>query len=124
MLPVVPMFHANAWGLPYGCLLAGSDLVLPGPQHDPAGDRRRCWTGTGSPSPAGCRPSGWACCRCWPTTTCRALRVILCGGSAVPKALSEDYREAIGIPILHAWGMTETSPIATVCTPAQRSTTR
>ena len=46
-----------------------------------------------------------------------ALRVILCGGSAVPKALSENYRKAIGIPMLHAWGMTETSPIATICRP-------
>ncbi|HEY4420843.1 MAG TPA: AMP-binding protein, partial [Pseudonocardia sp.] len=43
-----------------------------------------------------------------------ALRVILCGGSAVPKALSEGYRKAIGVPMLHAWGMTETSPIATI----------
>ena len=70
VMPVVPMFHANAWGLPYGCLMAGTDLVLPGPRMTPAAHRRACWPGTGSRSPAGCRPSGWACCRCWPSTTC------------------------------------------------------
>jgi fatty-acyl-CoA synthase len=46
-----------------------------------------------------------------------ALRMILCGGSAVPKALSEAYKDALGFPILHAWGMTETSPIATISSP-------
>jgi fatty-acyl-CoA synthase len=44
-----------------------------------------------------------------------ALRTIICGGSAVPRALSETYRAKIGVPILQAWGMTETSPIASVC---------
>ena len=51
---------------------------------------------------------------CPPTTP--ALRAIPCGGSAVPKALSEGYREQTGLPILQAWGMTETSPFAAVCT--------
>ena len=46
-----------------------------------------------------------------------ALRMILCGGSAVPKSLSEAYKDALGFPILHAWGMTETSPIATISSP-------
>ena len=114
VLPVVPMFHANAWGLPYGALLAGSNLVFPGPEHDAAGDRSACWSGTASPSPRACRRSGWARCRSSTSFDLSALRTILCGGSAVPRSLSEAYRAALGVPILHAWGMTETSPIATV----------
>jgi fatty-acyl-CoA synthase len=113
VLPVVPMFHANAWGLPYGCLLAGSDLVLPGPRMTPDGvvellERHRV-TITGGV------PTIWmAMLPLLANHDLSALRLVLCGGSAVPKALSESYREAIGIPILHAWGMTETSPIATI----------
>jgi fatty-acyl-CoA synthase len=116
VLPVVPMFHANAWGLPYGALLAGSDLVLPGPRMTPEAivellERHRV-TITGGV------PTIWM--GMLPLLAGRdlsPLRTILCGGSAVPKALSEAYREAIGIPMLHAWGMTETSPIATTSSP-------
>src|SRR5918992_486219 len=115
LLPVVPMFHANAWGLPYGALLAGSDLVLPGPNMNPqaiAGllERHRVTITGGVPTIwMGMLPL-------LAQHDLSALRTILCGGSAVPKALSEAYREALGVPILHAWGMTETSPIATMCT--------
>jgi fatty-acyl-CoA synthase len=116
LLPVVPMFHANAWGLPYGALLAGSDMVLPGPNMTPqaiAGllERHRVTVTGGVPTIwMGMLPL-------LPEHDLSALRTILCGGSAVPKALSEAYREALGVPILHAWGMTETSPIATMGTP-------
>ena len=115
VLPVVPMFHANAWGLPYGCLLAGTGIVLPGPNMTPdaiAGlmERHRVTVAAGVPTIwMGVQPL-------LAQHDFSALRAILCGGSAVPKALSEAYREAIGIPMLHAWGMTETSPIATMCT--------
>jgi len=115
LLPVVPMFHANAWGLPYGALLAGSSLVLPGPNMTPqaiAGllERHRVTVTGGVPTIwMGMLPL-------LAQHDLSALRAILCGGSAVPKALSEAYREAIGVPMLHAWGMTETSPIATMCT--------
>jgi fatty-acyl-CoA synthase len=116
LLPVVPMFHANAWGLPYGALLAGTDLVFPGPNMTPqaiAGllERHRVTVTGGVPTIwMGMLPL-------LAQHDLGALRTILCGGSAVPKALSEAYREAIGVPMLHAWGMTETSPIATMCTP-------
>jgi fatty-acyl-CoA synthase len=115
VLPVVPMFHANAWGLPYGCLLAGTGLVLPGPNMTPAAvaallERHRVTVAAGVPTIwMGIQPL-------LADHDFSALRTILCGGSAVPKVLSEAYREAIGVPILHAWGMTETSPIATMCT--------
>jgi fatty-acyl-CoA synthase len=116
VLPVVPMFHANAWGLPYGCLLAGATMVFPGPNMTPQAivsmlERHRV-TITGGV------PTIWMA--MLPLTEGRdlsALRQILCGGSAVPRALSESYREKVGIPITQAWGMTETSPIATMATP-------
>ncbi|GAA3095505.1 long-chain fatty acid--CoA ligase [Pseudonocardia yunnanensis] len=113
VLPVVPMFHANAWGLPYGCLLAGSDMVFPGPNMTPQAiaallEKHRVTVTGGVPTIwMGMLPL-------LPDLDLSALRLILCGGSAVPKALSEDYRKAIGVPMLHAWGMTETSPIATI----------
>jgi fatty-acyl-CoA synthase len=115
VLPVVPMFHANAWGLPYGCLLAGSNVVLPGPNMTPQAiaallEKHRV-------SVTGGVPTIWmGMLPLLPDHDLSALRAILCGGSAVPKALSEGYREAIGVPLLHAWGMTETSPIATIAT--------
>jgi fatty-acyl-CoA synthase len=113
VMPVVPMFHANAWGLPYGCLLAGSSIVFPGPNMTPqavAGllERHRVTVTGGVPTIwMGMLPL-------LADHDLTPLRTILCGGSAAPRALSEAYREAIGVPMLHAWGMTETSPIATM----------
>jgi len=113
-LPVVPMFHANAWGLPYAAVLAGATLVMPGPDLSPRGlagliESERVTV-------AGGVPIIWM--GVLPELAGRdvsALRAILCGGSAVPPALSEAYREKVGIPLLHAWGMTETSPLGSVC---------
>jgi fatty-acyl-CoA synthase len=107
------MFHANAWGLAHAGVATGATLVLPGPRMTPAAladlivDERvsvaagvpTIWMGV-LPELAGRDTS--------------ALRVIPCGGSAVPKALSEAYRAQTGLPILQAWGMTETSPVASV----------
>jgi fatty-acyl-CoA synthase len=116
IMPVVPMFHANAWGLPYAALLAGSSMVFPGPNMTPKGvlallERHRVTATAGVPTIwLGALPllGGF---------DLSALTRILCGGSAVPRSLSEAYRDAIGVPILHAWGMTETSPVATVASP-------
>jgi fatty-acyl-CoA synthase len=115
VMPVVPMFHAMAWGLPYACVMAGSQLVMPGPGMTPAAlldllESERVTITAGVPT-------------IWmgilPLLAGRqlpALRTVICGGSAVPKALSEGWRAAIGLPILQAWGMTELSPLGTVCT--------
>src|ERR1700754_754310 len=87
VLPVVPMFHANAWGLPYGCLLAGSDMVFPGPNMTPQAiaallEKHRVTVTGGVPTIwMGMLPL-------LPDLDLSALRLILCGGSAVPKALS------------------------------------
>jgi fatty-acyl-CoA synthase len=113
LLPVVPMFHANAWGLPYACFLAGASLVMPGPDLSPQGlveqlESERVTVTAGVPTIwMGVLPM-------IEERDLSALRAIICGGSAVPKSLSEGWRKALGIPITQAWGMTETSPIATV----------
>ena len=112
-MPVVPMFHANAWGLPYAALLAGSSIVFPGPNMTPQAilgllERHRVTVTAGVPTIwMGALPL-------LDEYDLSALRRILCGGSAVPRSLSEAYRATLGVPILHAWGMTETSPVATV----------
>jgi fatty-acyl-CoA synthase len=113
VLPVVPMFHANAWGLNYAAGLAGSSMVLPGPDLSPGAVldllESEKVTLTGGV------PTIWM--SMLPLVEGRdlsSLRMILCGGSAVPRSLSEAWRARIGIPITQAWGMTETSPIATI----------
>jgi len=113
ILPVVPMFHANAWGLAHAAVAAGADLVMPGPDLSPPAlvrliEGERVTVAAGVPT-------------IWMGVLneieghdVSSLRAIPCGGSAVPRALSEAYRERIGMPILQAWGMTETSPVASV----------
>ncbi|MGB3053874.1 MAG: long-chain fatty acid--CoA ligase [Acidimicrobiales bacterium] len=113
ILPVVPMFHANAWGLAHAGVASGADLIMPGPDLSPAslaqlieGERVTVAAGV---------PTIWM--GVLPELAGRdtsALRIIPCGGSAVPKALSEGFRQQVGLPIFQAWGMTETSPVATV----------
>ena len=114
ILPVVPMFHANAWGLAHAAVMAGSKLVFPGADLSPGNivdliESEKVTLAAGVPT-------------IWmgvlPLLDGRdvsSLRAIPCGGSAVPKALSEGFRAKIGMPILQAWGMTETSPLASVC---------
>lgn len=113
VLPVVPMFHANAWGLPYGCLLAGTSLVLPGPGMTP--DALLSLIRDHRVTVAAGVPTIWmGLLSKLGDYDCSSLRVLLCGGSAVPKSLSEGFRAAIGLPVLQGWGMTETSPVATL----------
>ncbi|HUO70493.1 MAG TPA: long-chain fatty acid--CoA ligase [Solirubrobacteraceae bacterium] len=113
VLPIVPMFHANAWGLPYAACLAGSKLVLPGPRMDPASlaqliaDERVTF--------AGAVPTIWqGIAQLDPAPDLSSLERIVCGGSAVPEALTRTYDARFGVPIIQAWGMTETSPLASV----------
>jgi len=112
VMPVVPMFHVNAWGLPYAAMLAGSDLVLPGPAMAPEQlisqmERHRVtFTGAVATVWRGIRPflAGH---------DLSAMRMIVSGGGAVEDALSRAYQDAIGLPLTNAWGMTETSPVVT-----------
>ncbi|HEX8804619.1 MAG TPA: long-chain fatty acid--CoA ligase [Acidimicrobiales bacterium] len=111
VLPVVPMFHANAWGLAHAAVAAGADLIMPGPDLSPSGlaaliESERVTIAAGVPTIwMGVLPE-------LKGRDTSSLRAIPCGGSAVPKSLSEGYREQVGLPILQAWGMTETSPVA------------
>ncbi|NQV96233.1 MAG: long-chain fatty acid--CoA ligase [Acidimicrobiaceae bacterium] len=114
ILPVVPMFHANAWGLAHAAVACGATLVLPGP--DLSGKAIANLIVEEKVTVAAGVPTIWM--GVLPELKGRdtsSLRVIPVGGSAVPKALSEGYRQTVGLPILQAWGMTETSPIAATC---------
>jgi fatty-acyl-CoA synthase len=114
ILPVVPMFHANAWGLGQAGVMAGASFVLPGPDLSPRAiatllESERVTVAAGVPTIwMGALPE-------LEGRDVSSLRQILCGGSAVPRSLSEAYRQKLGFPILQAWGMTETSPLASVC---------
>ncbi len=114
VLPVVPMFHANAWGLAHAAVAAGSALAFPGPQMTPAAIAGLI-EDEGVTFAAGVPTIWMAALDELAERDTSSLRTIVCGGSSVPKALSEAYRERLGQPILHAWGMTETSPIGSVC---------
>ncbi|MGA5463628.1 long-chain fatty acid--CoA ligase [Mycobacterium sp. NPDC050041] len=118
VLPIVPMFHANAWGLPYAALMAGADLVLPDRFMDAASlidviESQR-------PTVAGAVPTIWNDIlhriEASPGHDISSLRLITSGGSAVPVSLMRAY-ERLGVQIVQAWGMTETSPLATVAHP-------
>jgi fatty-acyl-CoA synthase len=114
VLPVVPMFHANAWGLPYAALLAGADLVMPGPDLSPGG-LLELMAGERVTVAAGVPTIWMGMVPLLEQHDLSHLRVIICGGSAVPKSLSEAWRAKIGMPITQAWGMTEMSPLGSVC---------
>jgi fatty-acyl-CoA synthase len=117
ILPVVPMFHANAWGLPYIAAFAGTGLVLPGPKLDAESvlellaDEKVTIT-AGVPTvwmailqALNEEPDRW---------DLSALRLMIVGGSAVPRSMLEGF-DKHGLHIIQAWGMTETSPMGTIC---------
>jgi fatty-acyl-CoA synthase len=116
VLPVVPMFHANAWGLPYTVTLVGAGLVLPGPKLDAVSvldllAAERVTVTAGVPTvwmavlqALNAEPDRW---------DLSALRQLVVGGSAAPKSMLEGF-DRHGLTIIHAWGMTETSPLGSV----------
>ncbi len=118
VMPVVPMFHANAWGLPYTCGLAGADLVMPGSSlaARPLAELIQSERVT---LPAGV-PTIWTLLlqylRQHPHDL-SSVRATVVGGAPAPRALIEAYEKELGLPFLHAWGMTELSPIGLVCRP-------
>jgi fatty-acyl-CoA synthase len=122
VLAVVPMFHANAWGLPHGAALAGADLILPDrflgaePLAKLIAEER--------PTLMGCVPTIFLdllrYADAHPDVDLSSLNNAACGGSAVPKQLMKDFEERHGVRIFQAWGMTETSPVATYSRPLER----
>jgi fatty-acyl-CoA synthase len=114
VLPIVPMFHANAWGLPYAAAMAGSRLVLPGPRMAPAdlaqliADEHVTF--------AAAVPTIWqGIAQLEPPANLSSIERLVSGGSAVPESLIRIFDARFGVPIIQAWGMTETSPMASVC---------
>jgi acyl-CoA synthetase (AMP-forming)/AMP-acid ligase II len=113
VMPVVPMFHVNAWGLPYIATTAGARLVMPGPRMAP-GDLADLITSEKVTFTAGV-PTIWqGMMRLDPAPDLSSVKEIVCGGSAVPEGLIRGFEERFGVPIVQAWGMTETSPLASV----------
>ncbi len=115
VLPVVPMFHANAWGLPYAAWFAGADLLLPGRflQAEPLSRM----ISELRPTVAGAVPTIWNDLLAYVAehpADLSSLRLVPCGGSAVPEALMRRFQDEHGVRIVQAWGMTETSPLAAV----------
>jgi fatty-acyl-CoA synthase len=117
VLPVVPMFHVNAWGIPYSAALVGAKLVFPGPAMDGKSiyeliEAERVNYAAGVPTvwqmmlghmkPNNLRFS--------------TLKRTVIGGSACPPAMIHAFRDEYGVEVLHAWGMTEMSPLGTLCT--------
>ncbi len=118
VLPVVPMFHANAWGLPYAAVMSGADLIMPDRFLQPEPLARLIETER--VTLAGAVPTIWN----GLLQHVRAhggdlssLRMVPCGGSAVPRSLMEAFEQELGVLIVQAWGMTETSPIGSVAHP-------
>jgi fatty-acyl-CoA synthase len=117
LLPVVPMFHANAWGYPYLAAMLGTRLVFPGPHLDPESlledfvQEKVTWTAgvptiwLGMLQLLDANPGKW---------DLSHMKGMLVGGSAVPRAMIAAYKERHGLSVVQGWGMTETSPVASV----------
>jgi fatty-acyl-CoA synthase len=117
VLPVVPMFHANAWGFPFTCTLVGAKQVFPGPHLDPeslleafvqeevtvTGGVPTIWMGILQMLDA--KPGAWDLSR---------IRSMIVGGSAAPRSMIEGFEKRHGLHVTHAWGMTEMSPLGTI----------
>ncbi|HTQ67559.1 MAG TPA: long-chain fatty acid--CoA ligase [Solirubrobacteraceae bacterium] len=121
VLAVVPMFHANAWGLPYGAALAGADLLLPDRFLD--AESLGALISSERPTLMGCVPTIFQDLLRYadehPDLDLSSLNNAACGGSAVPRALMKDFEERHGVRMFQAWGMTETSPVATYSRPRE-----
>jgi 3-(methylthio)propionyl---CoA ligase len=117
VLPVVPMFHVNAWGIPYSAALTGCKLVFPGPALDGKSiyelmESEKVNFAAGVPTVwqmllGHMKPAG---------LKFNTLKRTVIGGSACPPAMIHAFQEDYGVDVLHAWGMTEMSPLGTLCT--------
>jgi fatty-acyl-CoA synthase len=117
VLPVVPMFHVNAWGLPYSCALAGAKMVFPGPHLD-GKSLHQLFESEGVTMSAGV-PTVWLGLLNYMKEhklRFSTLKSTVIGGSACPPAMIKAFQDDYGVQVLHAWGMTEMSPLGTVGT--------
>lgn len=119
VLVVVPLFHANGWGIPYAAAMCGAKLVLPGHLLDGASlcqlmRDEQCTLSMGVPT---VWQNLFAYLDKHPQEAPTTLRRVLIGGSAAPPAMIERFETALGVEVLHLWGMTETSPVGTCGSP-------
>ena len=118
VLPVVPMFHANAWGLAFSAPAVGAKLVMPGQKLDGASVHELLETEGVTFSAA--VPTVWQMLLQHLRATngkLTTLKRVVIGGSAVPESIVRGFRDEFGVDVTHAWGMTETSPLGTQSTP-------
>jgi fatty-acyl-CoA synthase len=118
ILPIVPMFHANAWGLPYAGWMTGADFIMPG--RFLQGEPLCKLIEAERPTISGAVPTVWADILRYADANqvdFSSIRLVPCGGSAVPRHLMEAFQERHGVRIIQAWGMTETSPLGAVAKP-------
>ncbi len=118
VLPIVPMFHANAWGLPYAAWYAGASFVMPDRflQAEPLAKLIE----SERPTVAGAVPTIWSDLHRYSQehpVDMSSFRLVVCGGSAVPRSLMERFESDHGVRIIQGWGMTETSPLAALAYP-------
>jgi acyl-CoA synthetase (AMP-forming)/AMP-acid ligase II len=115
VLPVVPMFHVNAWGLPYSAAMTGAKLVLPGPKMGDGETLSSLIEGEGVTIAAGVPTILMAILSYLEKSgkTFSTLSRIATGGASCPTSIMRDFEMKHGVMVLHAWGMTETSPLGT-----------
>jgi fatty-acyl-CoA synthase len=117
VLPVVPMFHANAWGIPYAAWLVGADLLLPN-RFAQAEPLARFIAAEGATLAAAVPTVWYDILGLDPASIdLSSLRLIMAGGAAVPRSLIEAYDKQLGLRIVQGWGLTETSPVAALSYP-------
>jgi fatty-acyl-CoA synthase len=123
ILLVVPQFHAMSWGLPYGALMVGASMVMPDRflQPEPIAEL----LAAERPTKAGAVPTVWTGLlqhlEAHPQDLSH-LEEVICGGSAVPPAMMHTFHDRYGVEVIQAWGMTETSPLASVARPPATAT--
>jgi fatty-acyl-CoA synthase len=118
VLSIVPMFHANAWGTPYGGFLTGADLVMP--QMYLQAEPLVATIARHRPTLSAGVPTIWSDLLRYAQThevDLSSLRMITAGGAAVPRLLIERFRDELGIEMIQGWGMTETSPLCSLALP-------
>ncbi|MEL6599482.1 MAG: long-chain-fatty-acid--CoA ligase [Pseudomonadota bacterium] len=116
IMPVVPLFHANGWSIAYTSALAGSSLVMPGRDLTPAALYELLEMGVTLTAAV---PTVWLMLlqhlKAHPELKFSTLQRVVIGGSSCPRAVIETFQNVYGVQVLHAWGMTELSPLGTIC---------
>jgi fatty-acyl-CoA synthase len=118
ILPIVPMFHANAWGLPFSGWMCGADFLMP--DRYLQAERISRMIAAERPTISGAVPTIWNDVLRYVDANAvdiSSLRCVLCGGAAVPRSMQEGFLNRHGVRVLQGWGMTETSPLAAVARP-------